>query len=217
MLISRRHQFIFIANLKAASTAIESCLSEYADLRISATNTGKHMSALEVEELIMQQWPKRYIGDAGNYFRFGVMRDPISYVTSIYNSHSKKIFYGKPHYTGDMSFEEFVKERIVPAKRWQLKDQRLRFINKQGKPLVDFIAKYENLSKDFESVLKVLRIKTRLKRRNVSPQRQRVKGIGSDVLEILEDAYKEDYEFYDAYTSKRLNRSGISAAENFGS
>jgi hypothetical protein len=40
-------------------------------------------------------------------FVFGVIRDPVDYVVSLYNSQQKPAFIGHPNYTGDISFEIF--------------------------------------------------------------------------------------------------------------
>ncbi|RLA45714.1 MAG: hypothetical protein DRR42_19070 [Gammaproteobacteria bacterium] len=202
MILSRRHQFIFIANLKTASTSIENSLAPHADIHLKTTKCGKHMSMSEVDDLILTKWPKRFLGDTAKLFRFGVMREPLSYVTSIYNSHTKKAFRGAPHYTGDKTFEEFLERVLVPKKRWQLRDQHRKFSDVNGRPIVDFIIRYENFHDDFQHAMNEIGLAVKLPHSNKSPKKLRSSKINTTSRHFIEESYKSDYEFYESYAGK---------------
>lgn len=202
MIVSRRYQFIFIANLRTASTSIENSLEPYSDIHVKTTQCGKHMSMNEVDGLILQKWPKKFLGDTGKLFRFGVMRTPASYVQSIYKFHTKNAFRGQPHYTGDQTFEGFLNEAVLQGKRWQLRDQYQMFVDAHDLPAVDFILRFENLKDDFGRAMKHLGIRASLRHKNKSPWALRGKGMRDHTKRIIEEAYARDYEFYESYVGK---------------
>jgi hypothetical protein len=84
MLISLSKEFIFLANLKSASTAIEAALSPYAQVVLTDTRFGKHQLFSEVETRF--QWMLNII-DPQRLLVFGVLRDPAELLISLYNSH----------------------------------------------------------------------------------------------------------------------------------
>ena len=99
MLLSLSHKFIFVANLKSASTAIESAMGDKAEIKLSATKFGKHDGLSAISNKFA--WIKRYI-PYEEFFVFGVIRDPVDYLLSLYNSHQKPAFDGKQQSTKSM-------------------------------------------------------------------------------------------------------------------
>src|ERR1700744_2290110 len=105
MLLSFSHKFIFVANLKSASTAIESAIGGKAEIKLSATKFGKHDGLSAISNKFA--WIKRYV-PYEEFFVFGVIRDPAAYLLSLYTSHQKPAFDGKQQSTKGLSFDEFL-------------------------------------------------------------------------------------------------------------
>ena len=205
MIISQTHGFIFIANLKTASSAIESSLAPMADIHLKTTSGGKHMSYREIDRLILSRWPRKYTGDPDKLFSFGVMRDPVSFALSVYNSHTKEAFKGAPHYTGDKTFEEFLDRMLNPVRRWQLRDQREMFIDEQGKPAVDFILRYEALPEDLQKVCERLSLKVKLEHSNESPKKLTPSRISKSSRALLSEIFALDYQFYSDFAGRFIS------------
>lgn len=204
MILSRQKQFIFIANVKTASTSIETALKKYADIHVRTTRSGKHMSMREVENTFIQHWPVKYIGEAGGYFKFGVIREPVSWFLSIYNSHSKRSFLGTPQYTGDITVEDYL-ERLsggFSGIQWQLRDQRLRFCNNRGELAIDYLIRYENLKTDFRYVNERLGLEVNLPHANKSPEKACIADLEASTRKRIESLYAEDYRFYQEYAGR---------------
>ncbi|QFU74406.1 hypothetical protein EY643_01360 [Halioglobus maricola] len=205
MILSRQKNFIFIANIKTASTSIEAALRKYADIHVKTTRSGKHMSALELERQFINHWPRKYLGDAESYIRFGVIREPVSWFLSIYNSHTKSAFRGTAQYTGDSTIEEFLNRRVT-RKQWQLRDQHLRFCNGKGKPMVDFLIRYEFLQSDFKRVCEHLDLDANMPHANKSPQKISVENLSPNTRRQIEEAYSSDLMFYEEYAGRPISR-----------
>lgn len=222
MLFSFEKKFVFIANLKTASTSIEELLAPYSDISFRRTSCGKHMSALHASEIINKYAKSIHYEDC---FSFGVMRDPLSYALSIYNSHSKVAFYDKPFYTGGLSFDDFLNEWVIERKSWQMKPQMHRFVNANGEPIVDYIISYESLDRGLSYVLEKIGIYTEnnvggirknrilfwkskksniLKRLNKSPKKASASDVSDWAKQFLLDYFSDDYSFYNKYKDRLL-------------
>ena len=77
MLLSLSKKFLFIANLKTASTAIERVLAPHCELRLTSSPFGKHQSFVEFAERFRWLLSVTAIEDL---FIFGVIRDPVDFV-----------------------------------------------------------------------------------------------------------------------------------------
>jgi len=89
MLLSLNKKFLFIANLKTASTSIERVLAPHCELRLTQSNHGKHQSFVEIAERF--RWLLG-VANVEDLFIFGVIRDPVDFVISLYNSHKREQF-----------------------------------------------------------------------------------------------------------------------------
>jgi len=142
MLISLSKKFVFIAGLKAASTAIESALKSSAQLALIEAQFGKHQPFNEIEARFA--WMLGRIEPA-ELFVFGVMRDPIDYMISLYNSHTAPRFKGDPDLcTAGMDFDRFLGEWTV-RNRGQIQQQYLRFLDRKGRIAANYIISYDRL------------------------------------------------------------------------
>lgn len=148
MIISHRHRFIFIKTMKTAGTSLEVFLSQLCGEDDIVTPFGRaepghrprnfagyfnHMGAREV------------IAKAGqalwdDYFTFCFERNPWDKTVSHY-----WFLKGRTAKPADWSFEQFLTTGDLP--------HNLQFYSDRGKPLVDFIGRYESLERDLASVL----------------------------------------------------------------
>ncbi len=149
MLISLDYKFIFIANLKNASTAIEAALRPFADIALVESRFDKHLPFADIESRF------RWVFDRASreeYLIFGVMRDPVDWVISLYNSHGEQRFHDAQNmYTGNMTFSQFLEEwfehnpdQIVP--------QYTRFLGADGNIGANYLISYSKLEEGMHFV-----------------------------------------------------------------
>jgi len=151
MIISHKHKFIFIRVPKTASTSIQLALGKICgpdDIVTAFFDTdaspyhhprnnaeyGPHTAARKIKRKISPE-----IWDS--YFKFAFERNPFDKVVSRYHMKILKSY--------DKSFKEFCLE-CAGGVRSFVKGIELYSID--GKIVVDFIGKYENLNEDFNFV-----------------------------------------------------------------
>lgn len=167
MIISIEKKFIFIANLKTASTSIEAALRPHGDIVVRRSELGKHLPYSEIQKRF--NWLFKVI-DEKEFFKFGVIRDPLDYALSLYKSHRHDKFKDNLKlYTGNMSFDEFI-DVWVPNNKGQLQPQIDRFIDSKGELSLDQVIIYKDLEKSFPDAMRKIGVpEIVLPRMNVSP------------------------------------------------
>jgi len=189
MLLSLSRRFIFVANLKTASTSIEACLRPFSEICIARTDFGKHESFGKIEERF--PWAFDLISRE-NFFVFGVIRDPLDYAISIYNSHQKPDFLGQDSFTGDNSFEEFY-QKWKQKDSWQLHPQYKRFLNNKGEYALDYLLNLDQLPEQWPQICKILEIPDReLRNLNVSPMGAQRADIDPALVKQVYNDYATD-------------------------
>lgn len=206
MLLSLNRRFIFVANLKTASTAIEACLRPLSEICIDRTDFGKHDSFGEIEA--RYSWAFDLI-KRENFVVFGVIRDPLDYALSIYNFHQKPVFLGKRSYTGDKSFTEFY-ETWKKQNDWQLSPQYKRFLDRKGEFALDYLFDFDNLSEEWPQICKILGIPDReLRSLNVSPIGARRSDIEPALVEQIYSDYATDSQLVKQFTGPSSSRENL--------
>jgi hypothetical protein len=201
MLLSLTKKFLFIANLKTASTSIERVLAPHAELRLTQSQFGKHQSFVEFAERF--RW---LLGVAGveDLFIFGVIRDPVDFVLSIFNSHRREQFKDNPRlYTGGMDFARFVSQ-WVPRNADQLKNQYLRFISSEGRLITNLLISYDKLDSGLEIVAGRLGVPdlTKLPRANASPDGLKREDLSQEQIDWIEQRFRKDREFIERHADR---------------
>jgi len=201
MLLSLTKKFLFIANLKTASTAIERVLAPHCELRLTQSQFGKHQSFAEFAERF--RW---LLGVAGieDLFIFGVIRDPVDFVLSIYNSHRREQFKDNPRlYTGDMDFARFVAQ-WVPRNADQLKNQYLRFVSAEGRLITNLLISYDKLDTGLEMVADRLGVPDLLKlpRSNTSPPGLAREQLTQEQVDWIDGRFRKDREFIERHSNR---------------
>jgi hypothetical protein len=225
MIISHTHKFIFLKSFKTAGTSIDSTLSNFCsgddivtpinDYRHNRNERGEFLhKAMNAEEFIKLNLPNlqhpeaRIIKDMvasevwNNYFKFSIARNPWDRAISYFywdmrndpRLKPKKRFYhhlGVPYdELGQLRklFSEFIKNTHLPS------NDPFYILN--GELCVDFLIRYENLSKDFDEVLARLRLPhvdlPRLKRGIRAGGYHYSEYYDEETMEIVAEQHKND-------------------------
>ena len=191
MLISFTHKFIFIANVKTASSAIEELLMRHAQIAIRQTKFGKHDTLSQISQKFL--WIRRYV-PYSDFFVFGVVRDPVEWALSLYNSHTKPEFDGLPYSTKDVPFSRFLREGVNT--RWQMRRQRQFFMDEHERFRTSHVIDYANLADELPILCERLGMACPgLRPVNVSPSALTPDRLDPADVEFIRDWYATDYEF----------------------
>jgi len=190
MLLSLSHKFVFVANLKSASSAIETAIGAHAEVRLMQTRFGKHDGLSAISQRFA--WVRRYVS-YDEFFVFGVIRDPVDYLLSLYNSHQKPAFDGKKHSTKGLSFDIFLDNWCLQS--WQTKPQIQRFTDEHGRLRVNHLIVLDRLDEEFAAVCEHIGVEAvPLGRTNASPVVLARADLTSAQIEKIRQRYKDDYE-----------------------
>lgn len=204
------NQFIFVANTKCASNSFEaSGLANTADVKLTSTYVGKHMPLEEIHDRF--DFIFREI-DFDDFFKFGIIRDPLQWVVSWFNYRSRPELADPSHrnhenYTGNMEFSDFWSKN---RDQKFLDPQSSRFFSESNERIrPDYLIRLEKLSEGLAVVEQILGQKTlRLARKNRSRTKKISDGDVDDQArtDILEK-YSRDYDLLsrlDSYNADRL-------------
>ena len=147
MWISASRKFAFVHIPKIAGSSVVSSLRPF-----GLRHKGKVQHA-NVRKL------KNYLGnDFKKYFIFCFVRNPFEVAVSLYEYMKRTPYHYRYKRVKKMSFEDFL--NYAPK---ELKKNCWNFItNSNGEILVNFIGRYEKLSKDFSKICKKIGINTKL-------------------------------------------------------
>lgn len=205
-----KNKFIFIANTKSASTSIESSkIARIADVKLIDHRVGKHMPLGKVHAEFNFIFKEYKIQD---FFKFGIIRDPLDWVVSWFNFRSRTALENPQHpnhknYTGNMTFAEF----------WQshknkpfLRPQSQNFFAKDREIQLDYIILKNNLTDQLQVVEQALSIESiQIKKRNKSSvKRLVVQDVETAIKSEIEQKYHTDYQLIN--NLDEFNSRGIS-------
>lgn len=209
MLISLDYKFIFVANLKTASTSIETALRPYADIALVESRFEKHAPLSEIERRFF--WVFDLV-PRDQLLIFGVVRDPVDYVLSIYNSHADPKFADSPNLsTRGLGFNEF-RARWAEENVDQLLPQYARFVGRDGSLGLNYAISYGSLPEEFRVVTDRLGIRAELDRVNVSEPYLRRQELTTADLDWIECRFPEDRHLLSHYTHRFLTAEERAAA-----
>jgi len=195
MLLSLTKKFLFIANLKTASTSIERVLSSHCELRLLQSQFGKHLTFAEFADRF--HWLLG-IANMQELFIFGVIRDPVDFTLSLYNSHKREQFKDNPRlYTGGMDFAQFISQ-WVPRNADQIKNQCVRFLGSEGRLITNFLISYDKLDAGLEIVANRIGVPElkNIPRTNPSPEgKLRREDLTPVQIDWIEQRFKRDRDF----------------------
>lgn len=187
MVISHSYKFIFVAVPKTASTSVGSAIDEYGQ----DSGLAKHLTALNACKQYGKIWDE--------YFKFSFVRNPWDWLVSWYMYRKRDALKDPGHpnhknYTGSMSFEDFLR-RDYPAVR---KTQRSRISDHQGKLLVDYVGRYENLGEDMNLISTKIGIPAVTLPHLFRSVRREYREYYTDTTrQLVIDHYREDIDFFE--------------------
>jgi hypothetical protein len=203
MVIGLSRGFIFIANLKSASTAIEVALRPLAEIVFMEPMHLKHLPFSEIQDKfswIFQMIPQQ------DFLIFAVMRDPIDFMISLYNSHTKDDFKNSPDvYTGDMNFDEFLSTWCAIFYD-QTAPQYTRLLDCNGDIAANFIISYNRLREGLQYVASRIGapVLCPLAPANVSPHRFSRDDLTRSQLAWISQHFEDDRRFMKQFCDRLL-------------
>ena len=202
MIISEKYKFIFIVVPKTATSSIEKALGKYGSVIVDRAADGKHKAANEVrKEMGEEVW--------NQYFKFSFVRNPLSWTASWYNFRSRDELKNKDsqnhsNYTGNMTFEEFIKsdDWVVAGdgqSSWVTDDE--------GKVIVDYIGKFENLQNDFDEVCSRIGIpRIKLPSVNISRNSKADQSYTDELRGIVKTRLSKDFRLFEYSANYKVDR-----------
>src|SRR5262249_36230581 len=176
--------------VKTASSAIEELLMRHAQIAIRQTKFGKHDTLSQISQKF--PWVRRYV-PYGDFFIFGVVRDPVDWALSLYNSHSKSDFDGLSYSTKDEPFGRFL--RVGVKTRWQMRRQQLSFTDEHGRFRTSHVIDYANLADELPLICERLGLASSgLRQVNISPPALTSEKLDAADVEFIRDWYADDYD-----------------------
>lgn len=190
MLLSLSHKFLFVANVKTASTSIEATLGGFAEVRIKKTEFGKHNPLTQISRKF--EWVKRYV-PYDEFFVFGVIRDPIDHLLSLYNAHSREVLRSAAVPTRGRDFDWFLD--VWCKDNWQAELQSPRFTDRNGRFQMSHLINYDRLGDEFAAICARLELGDKvLKHLNISPENLTRDALTAEQIARVEREYAQDYE-----------------------
>lgn len=139
MIISDQYGFLFVENLRTASSSLHQALRPLASVALGVTAAGKHLSLAEIYERFGAE-------TVAPLYKCAVIREPVSYLWSLYRFHKRPGFDGQPHSTRDLSFEAFYSG---DTHGWMRVPQAARFADPSGEYGLDLLIRFEDVSAGF--------------------------------------------------------------------
>lgn len=193
MLAAPKLGFVFLASPKAGSTAIQRAFKGQAQMLISAPPSLKHLTAADFETDIAPLLAKHGY-PRSSYATTCLVREPIDLTVSWWRYRSRPQVLGRPHYTGEMSFDEFV-DRVVSG-RGAFRTPSQFACDEHGRTLVDRTFRYDHLDACVAWMAELCGAHIELERVNESPRR--AVEISAASRAKLEEFYAADLALYEA-------------------
>ena len=193
MLAAPKLGFVFLASPKAGSSAIQRAFRSQAQLLFSAPPSLKHLTAFEFEADVAPLLAKHGYART-SYATACLVREPVDLTVSWWRYRSRTEALGRPHYTGGMSFDEFV-DRVVSG-RGAFRTPSQFACDPDGHALVDRMFRYEHLDACVAWMAELAGVDVELERVNVSPRR--AVEVTASARSKLEEFYASDLTLYEA-------------------
>ncbi len=215
MLLSLKHNFLFVHIAKTGGTSIRTALDRYKwwdpyripmaiCSRISgltghriACKPPRHAKAIAAREML----PREVYG---RLFKFAFVRNPWDLQVSSFHHIRRE----RPHLMEGMEdFETFLRWKLTPDRPYQfhidtsIELQSDYLIDLRGNVIVDFIGRYEHLAADFETACQKIGIRTlKLPHKRQATDRRDYRSYYTDkTAQLIADHFRADIEMF-AYT-----------------
>jgi Sulfotransferase family len=199
MIVNHSRKVIFVANPKTGSTSVEAALAGFNDeheLDSRAREglyTKHHITAFELREMLGQSiWR--------SYYKFTMVRNPWDWFVSQHFYNLQKL--AKPHdvetplaYDDIVRTEQFL--RIYRGCEWANTACQNAFVcDESGRPLVDYIGRYEDIDKAFSALSRALGATSILPRINASLHRYYKEYYSAETRELVRQLYCRDISLF---------------------
>lgn len=197
MLISDNKKFIFIHVFKTGGKSITAALESFANPGLMCS----HVSAFDVSQRIG-------VDKFNSYFSFVFVRNSWDWLVSIYYSRFKcplkskevdaLILNEKVRRLG--SFSNFVKQvykdRSFLPIPYLMGSQKDCICSPNGKLLINFVGKFENLEVDFNSVCSQIGVSTKLLQLNTSEHKPYQQEYNVETKEMVKQIFESDISYF---------------------
>ncbi len=199
MIISYRHRFIFVHIYKTAGNSIRKALEPHAYKPGSLRPSNWSTWLTTPPRLILRQPPPKHIGAADlrdllppglfeDFFTFAFVRNPWSWQVSLYHyllKHREEP--GNAFVTDFRDFDEYIRWRADHAVC-----QSTFLCDREGKVIVDFVGKVENIGEDFATICRRIGIRTALGHFNRSDHGDYRTCYTPETRDLVGRIYEED-------------------------
>lgn len=200
MVISHGSKFIFIHNYKVAGTSIREALQVYTippkenylnwigqklHLLPQSSDFIDHISAPQLKAKLA---PKYF----DQYYKFSFVRNPWDWQVSLYHFMQQLKDHHQHELIMSMNFDEYIHWRVNEDKHLQ-KDF---MYDADGKCLVDYIGKLENIEDDFKKITQHLGLEATLPHSNKSKHKSYQEYYSPETRDIVAEHFKEDIELF---------------------
>ncbi|VEN73208.1 Sulfotransferase [Candidatus Desulfarcum epimagneticum] len=221
MLISHTHQFIFFHVPKAGGISVREALGPYAQEpeRFKINRPPKRIGG--APNPVYEMWDAALLHakarDAkkelpkhvyDGFYKFAFVRNPWDWHVSMYHFIRKEKNHIRHDRVKSMTFEKYLEWAIQtpnPFPKGASKFQKDMVTDENGKIIVDFIGKYENLESDFQHVCPILNIKAELPHLNKSAHKDYRTYYNAKTIKMVKDGFKEDIELFDYSFNSQKN------------
>lgn len=208
MIFSVSHRFIFVRNWKTAGSSVREILRGYQPFYrknryleyLLRKSEGVFPERIRLVPIHADACTIRdRVGNEvfNQYFTFGFVRNPWDWQVSLYFFILKK----KRHYlhrrvSRFKTFDDYIKWHVTEDKSKRL--QKDFFSDANGRIIVDFIGRFENLDKDFEIIQGKIGIpKVPLPHINKTKHRDYKSYYSDASAHLIADYYQTDNDFFD--------------------
>jgi hypothetical protein len=204
MLISHKHKFVFISIPKTGSTSVRNSLSQYGDVFSSSDTKSPlylHIKAKDLKKYFIEnKW------NWNEYYKFAFVRNPWDSIISQYyyklnfiNREKLDLPYNKNFMINCKLLKRKCKNfhEAVQLNLLTFENQVSWTIDDEGKNLINFIGRFENINQDFETICQQIGLpETKLKHQNKTEHLNYCEYYDEKSIEIVRKNLKEDIEAF---------------------
>ena len=189
MRLSHKHKFLYVAPPKTGSETIRLSLDKYSDIKGGPIENRGDFTKVPYTHAKGWELQTHFEASGWNwneYFKFSVVRNPWNRAISQWKYQIKTNRTDK-----SVDFKEFVLSK-------QLHSQCITWTHdKKNNQIVDFIAKLENLQKDFNIICDKIGIpRQQLPHKNITEHKHYTEYYDEETKSIVAKKYRKDIEYF---------------------
>lgn len=220
MLISQRHNFIFIHIPKNAGTSITRALMPFAlsNFRLKMIFIQNKMT-FSLKGRFPGRLPNSWVNPGHpydnhigapyifrkigrdvfkSYFSFAIVRNPWEQQVSLYTFGLKAKWHpSHEFYKGLRSFDDYIKWRCSEEASEEVRYQKDFIYSEDGELLVSFVGHYERLERDFNFICSQIGISTSLPKLNVSNTKPYQEYYNVETKELVRRTFEPDIRLFE--------------------